>query len=183
MGPTPLLLLTQHWPSSPEANILLNLCYVRTMTTSSSDNEIEDREIPDGVAMDNAAETEGYGDRMRSSGTIRVATMNCNAVYDRCLLENQRRFRSTQFSFVDDTTFLPSQEMRVRITARTIHIPDQQHGSQAPNSAVSQGSVMSPATWIASQASGGQMNQSTGQDKRPAEDRKQHYSHKRPKQG
>ena len=151
------------------------------MTTSPSDTE--DREIPDNVAVDNAIDTDGYGDIQRSSGTIRVATMNCNTLYDRCLSENQRRFRSTQFSFVNDTTFLPSQEMRVRIIARTIHIPDQQHGSRAPNSSVSQGSVMSPATWIASQASGGQMNQSTGQDKRPAEDRKQHHSHKRPKQG
>ena len=53
--------------------------------------------------------SEGYGDRMRSSGTIRVVTMDCNAIYDRCLLENQQRFRSTHLSFVDDMISFPPQ--------------------------------------------------------------------------
>ena len=104
----------------------------------------------DGVATDTAA---GMGDQppqRPSSETLRIAHMNCNDIYDRCLNENHHRFV---------TSLIPknfSRPLPVHVKSEMILLQDV-HLSSMPTSGRSQGDG-GPMSFL---LSGGQQNVST----------------------
>ena len=103
-----------------------------------------------GVATDTAA---GLGNHPRprpSPETLRIAYMNCNDIYDRCLTENQNRFMT---SLVPNTFRSP---IPVRVKSEMILLREVHHGS-FPISGRRQGEG-GPMSFL---LSGGQQNSPT----------------------
>ena len=104
----------------------------------------------DGVAADTAAGLGNQPPPRPSPETLRIAYMNCNDIYDRCLTENQNRFMTSSVS----NTF--GGPISVHVKSEMILLREVHHGSM-PISGRSQGEG-GPMSFL---LSGGRQNSST----------------------